>query len=201
MRLGLFGGTFDPPHVGHILAASDAVEALGLDRLLFIPAAMQPFKQGAVVASPQQRLAMLQLAIGDDPRFGVDAVEIDRTGLSYTVDTLNILAVREPQARRFLLIGEDLVRQIPSWRDARRVAELAEIVVLVRSGGGDAASSADDFSPGTAGMTALPVTRIATRRVDVSSTEIRNRVGAGRPVRGFVTESVAEFIRSAALYR
>jgi nicotinate-nucleotide adenylyltransferase len=195
--LGLFGGTFDPPHVGHVLAASDAVEALRLDRLVFIPAARQPFKQGGVIASPQQRLEMLRLTIGDDLRFAVDAIEIDRAGLSYTVDTLVAYAAREPQARRFLLVGEDLVGQIPSWRDSYRVAELAEIVVLAR-GDGDPPPSRGE---GEGSVHVLPFTRIATRRVDVSSTEIRDRVRAGRPVRGFVTESVAEFIHAATLYR
>lgn len=194
-RLGLFGGTFDPPHVGHILAASDAVEALALDRLVFIPAATQPFKQAAVVASPEQRLAMLRLMVGADPRFDVDPLEIDRPGLSFTVDTLAAYAAREPEARRFLLIGEDLAAQIPTWHQAHRVAELAEIVVLAR-GGWDAPAAL----PGS-GQPALPMRRLESRRIDVSSTEIRNRVRAGRSVRGFVAESVAEFIRSAALYR
>ncbi|HEU4642856.1 MAG TPA: nicotinate-nucleotide adenylyltransferase [Gemmatimonadaceae bacterium] len=193
VRLGLLGGTFDPPHVGHLLAASDAYEALALDRLLFVPAAVQPFKSGQVEATPAQRLRMLQLMVGDDPRFAVDPIEIDRSGLSYTVDTLAALAEREPGARRFLLIGEDLAGQIGSWREPRRIAELAEIVVLVRGDGGGAG--------GTPAAPALPITRIATRRVDVSSTEVRARVRAGRPIRGFVTDAVADFIRSAGLYR
>ena len=197
MRLGLFGGTFDPPHVGHLLAASDTVEALQLDRLVFIPAATQPFKQGVVVAAPSQRLEMLRLTIGDDPRFSVDAIEIDRAGLSYTVDTLTAYAEREPQAKRFLLIGDDLVDQLPSWRNARRIAELAEIVVVSRGGRSGETGAAD----ATAVPGPLPLTRITTRRVDVSSTEIRARVRAGRSVHGFVTESVAAFIHTAALYR
>lgn len=193
VRLGILGGTFDPPHVGHLLAASDAVEALGLDRLLFIPAAVQPFKSGRVEASPAERLRMLQLMVGDDPRFAVDSIEIDREGLSYTVDTLAALSARDPGARRFLLIGEDLAGQIESWREPRRIAALAEIVVLSRGGSAGAGSAP--------AIPAIPVTRIATRRVDVSSTEIRARVRAGRSIHGFVTDAVADFIRSAGLYR
>lgn len=192
VRLGILGGTFDPPHVGHLLAASDAVEALALDRLLFVPAAVQPFKARRVTAPPAARLRMLELMVGDDPRFAVDPVEIDRSGLSYTVETLAALAAREPRARRFLLIGEDLASQVASWREPLRIAELAEIVVLARGGEAAGARAVGD---------GLPMTRIATRRIDVSSTEIRERVRAGRPIRGFVTDAVAAFIATTGLYR
>ena len=189
-RLGILGGTFDPPHVGHLLAASDAVEALRLDRLLFVPAGVQPFKAGAIVASGAQRLRMLELMTGTDPRFAVDPIEIERGGVSYTVDTLSMMAAREPAARRILLIGADLAAQIGSWREPARIAALAEIVVLAR--GADGAAEA---------ALPVPVTRLATRRVDVSSTEIRGRVGAGLPIRGFVSDAVADYIASAGLYR
>jgi nicotinate-nucleotide adenylyltransferase len=191
VRLGLFGGTFDPPHVGHLLAASDAFEALHLDRVVFIPAASQPFKQGAVTASPSDRLTMLRLSLNHDPRFAVDAIEIDRGGLSYTVDTLEALRARDPDTERFLLIGEDLAEQVATWHRAGRIAELATIVVLAR--GDDEGVKRD--------VTAMPIVRIASRRVDVSSSEIRARVRAGLPLTGFVTEAVADYIRSAALYR
>jgi nicotinate-nucleotide adenylyltransferase len=198
VRLGVLGGTFDPPHLGHLLAASDAYEALALDRLLFIPAAIQPFKAQAVHATPEQRLRMLELMVAGDRRFGVDPIEIERTGLSYTVDTLEALAAREPAAQRFLLIGEDLAHQITMWRDPERIAELARIVVLTRGGTGNGWAGphvAASASP------AVPLTRLATRRIDISSSEIRARVRAGKSIHGFVTEAVAEFIRSAGLYR
>ncbi len=191
MRHGVLGGTFDPPHVGHLLAASDAFEALGLDRLSFVPAAVPPFKSRTVRASPEQRLRMLELTVGDDPRFDVCRLELDRVGLSYTVDTLGELAREAPGATLFLLIGEDLATQVASWRESARIAELAQIVVLVR--GGAAAPSALESS--------LPMTRLTTRRVDVSSTEVRDRVRAGRPIHGFVTAAVAAFIDAAGLYR
>ena len=194
MRLGLFGGTFDPPHVGHLLAASDAFEALHLDRVLFIPAASQPFKQGAVAASTSDRLAMLRLLVGEDTRFEVDPIEIDRGGLSYTVDTLDAYAARDPASERFLLIGEDLAAQIATWRQADRIAALAQVVVLARGLDADVSSGHED-------RPAVPLIRIATRRVDVSSSEIRARVRAGLSLRGFVTEAVADYIRAAALYR
>ena len=138
MRLGVLGGTFDPPHVGHLLAASDACEALSLDKLLFVPAKVPPYKARTVQASPEQRLQMLALTIGDDPRFEASRLELDRDGLSFTVDTLQALSESEPDASLFMLIGEDLATQIASWRDAARIAELATIVVLARATDGDA---------------------------------------------------------------
>jgi nicotinate-nucleotide adenylyltransferase len=203
VRLGLFGGTFDPPHVGHLLAASDAYEALHLDRVVFIAAASQPFKQGAVAASTSERLAMLRLLAGDDPRFEVDPIEIDRGGLSYTVDTLDAYAARHPASERFLLIGEDLAAQIATWHQADRIAALAQVVVLARGLDADVSSghAEPDASSGSRKQPPMPVVRIATRRVDVSSSEIRARVRAGLSVRGFVTEAVADYIRAAALYR
>ncbi len=190
MRLGLFGGTFDPPHVGHLLAATDASETLALDRLLFIPAAAQPFKGDATVASGEQRVTMLERMIGDDGRFAVERVEIDRGGLSFTVDTVEALARREPQAKLVLLIGEDLAAQFATWRKPERIRELAEVIVVRRPG----------IAP-AAGEERWPLRRIETRRVDVSSTEIRSRVAAGKSVRGFVTDAVAEYIATTALYR
>ena len=191
MRLGVLGGTFDPPHVGHLLAASDACEALALDKLLFVPAKVPPYKTRTVQASPEQRLQMLELTIGDDPRFEASRLGLDRDGLSFTVDTLQTLSETTPDASLFMLIGEDLATQIASWRDAARIAELATVVVLAR------ATSATH----SALESTLPMTMLATRRIELSSTEIRDRVRAGRSIHGFVTDAVSAFIRAAGLYR
>jgi nicotinate-nucleotide adenylyltransferase len=188
VRLGLLGGTFDPPHVGHLLAAVDAREALELDLLVFVPAGVQPFKQGHVRATGEQRLAMLRRMVAEDPCFAVDPIELERAGLSYTVETLTVFAERHPDCALFLLIGEDLAGQIGSWRDPEGIARLATVVVLTREGGEDDAG-------------AVPLRRLATRRVDVSSTEVRARRQAGRSIRGFVTDGVADYIEAAGLYR
>jgi nicotinate-nucleotide adenylyltransferase len=187
VRLGILGGTFDPPHVGHLLAASDAFEMLALDRLLFIPAAMHPFKGDRVGATPPQRLDLLALLIADDARFGIDAIEIERAGLSYTVDTLADLARRYADAERFFLIGEDLVDEVATWRAPERLTQLAEIVVLARANAPEAV--------------AQRFRRLETRRIDVSSTEVRARARAGLSLHGFVPDAVAAYIREAGLYR
>ena len=189
MRIGLLGGSFDPPHVGHLLAASDAYEALELERLVFIPAAVQPLKVGRTPALAEQRLAMTKMLAGDDPRFDVDSIEIDRGGLSYTVDTLTALRGRWPSAELFWLVGADIVPSFAQWREPERILALATVVVLQRAG--DVAGSSFP-----AGMRCLP-----TRRIDVSSTEIRQRVKEGRSVRGFVPDAVADFIAAERLYR
>jgi len=191
VRLGVLGGTFDPPHIGHLLAASDAFEALSLDKLLFVPSSLPPYKSHSVQGSPEQRLRMLELTIGDDPRFEASRLELDRVGLSFTVDTLAALAAETPGVSLFMLIGEDLATQIASWRDAARIADLATIVVLVRA----------TAVPASALEASLPMTRIATRRIELSSTEIRDRERAGRSIHGFVTDAVAAFIDAAGLYR
>ena len=191
MRLGIFGGSFDPPHVGHLLAAVDAFEALALDRLIFVPAAVQPLKAGVATASAHHRLAMLRLLVGADPRFAVDPVEIDRPGLSYTVDTLETFAQGFPSAERFFLVGEDAMTAFAAWKAPQRILRLAQVAILRRPGA--AAADPSDTPHGTIAL--------STRLVDVSSTEIRERVRAGKSIRGFVPESVAAFIETERLYR
>jgi nicotinate-nucleotide adenylyltransferase len=210
VRLGIFGGTFDPPHVGHLLAASDALEHLALDRLIFVPAAVQPLKTGRTTAEGTDRLAMVRLTVGDDPRFDSDAVELDREGLSYTVDTLREFARRFPSAERYFLVGADVLSTFAKWRDPQTVLDLATLAVLTRRAEPDAATSASPSGPGQSdspGSRPLSdaLTRrstvVPTRRIEVSSTEIRERVRSGRSIHGFVTDAVAGYISSHGLYR
>jgi nicotinate-nucleotide adenylyltransferase len=191
VRLGIFGGSFDPPHVGHLLTAIDAFEFLKLDKLLFVPAAVQPLKAGLATATAPQRLAMVRLLVGADERFDVDAVEIERAGLSYTVDTLETFAQRFPHAELFFLVGMDAMAAFGSWKNPRRIMELARLAILRRPGA--AVGELNNDRDGTIDL--------ATRLVDVSSTEIRERVRAGKSTRGFVPESVAAFIETERLYR
>jgi nicotinate-nucleotide adenylyltransferase len=192
VRIGVFGGTFDPPHIGHLLVANDAREALELDRLIFVPTGAQPFKiDTPPVASGQDRLEMVRLAVADDANYAVDDAEINRKGLSFTVDTLEHLSERNPAARLFLLMGEDVLAGFEKWRSPARIRELATLVSVSR---GEVAGSVVD--PATSA-----VLRVSTRRVDVSSTEIRERRRAGKSIKGFVPESVERFIDVRGLYR
>ncbi len=187
MRIGVFGGTFDPPHLGHWLAAVDAAEALSLDRVAWIPAAQQPLKAHVTSAEATHRLAMTRLAVEGDARFVADALELERGGTSFMVDTLRAYRTRQPDAALFLLLGADAAVLLPKWREPETIRSLAQIVVLTRGG-------EDMVLPDGARS-------LSTRRVDVSATEIRARVAAGRSVRGFVTDAVAAYIAAHGLYR
>jgi nicotinate-nucleotide adenylyltransferase len=210
VRLGIFGGTFDPPHVGHLLAASDAIEHLGLDRLIFVPAAVQPLKAGRSAAAGAHRLAMVRLTAGDDSRLDVDSVELDREGLSYTVDTLREFGRRFPADELFFLVGADVLSSFARWREPHAVLELATLAVVTRRpdpGAGEEHGNLRELQGGRTGPVALDealarrAMPVPTRRVDVSSTEIRDRVRNGRSIHGFVTDGVAEFITAHGLYR
>ena len=201
MRLGILGGTFDPPHVGHLLAATDALERLSLDRILLVPNAVQPIK-GAAQASAADRLRMVELLVGDDSRFCVDPVEVNRNGLSFTVDTLEDVARRFPGAALFLLAGDDVLTSFPEWSRPERVLELATLVLMTRN----ASSSAGDAGArGSKGARESQVPqgaiRVASRVVDVSSSEIRERVRSGLPLTGFVNEKIERFIVERGLYK
>jgi nicotinate-nucleotide adenylyltransferase len=191
VKIGVFGGTFDPPHVGHLLLASDARDALGLDRLIFVPALTQPFKVGSPpAASAGDRLEMLRLAVADDAHYVVDDTEITRDGLSYTVDTLEHLTARFPDGQLFLLLGEDNMASFDKWKNPERIRQLATLALMQR---GEKPRHVDpkDFEG---------VVVISTRRVDVSSTEIRDRLRSGKSIKGFVSESVERFIDHRGLY-
>ena len=173
------------------MAAGDAHEALALDRLVFIPAAVQPLKAGQIGASSAHRLAMTRSLVGDDPRFEVSSVEIDRGGLSYTVDTLRTLAAAWPSAELYWLVGADVLESFAKWKEPAAIMALATLVVMQRAGG---------ESPNLASFPGRP-RLLATRRIDISSTEIRERVRQEKSIRGFVPEAVAAFISAERLYR
>jgi nicotinate-nucleotide adenylyltransferase len=188
VKEGILGGTFDPPHLGHWLAATDAFEALALDHLMFVPAGMQPLKGNRAGATPTQRLRMVELMAQGDRRFGVNPIEVRRAGPSYTIETLECLAAEAPSVQRFLIVGADVLRSLSEWRDPQGIARLATIVVLQRG--------STSVETGV-----VPTMAVESRRVDISSTEIRDRVRGGRSIRGFVPDAVADFIVSEKLYQ
>ena len=188
MRVGLFGGTFDPPHVGHLIAAQDAIDALKLDGVLFIPAGVPPHKQQQRITDAATRVRMLEAAIAADERFQISDVELDRTGPSYTVDTLRALCAARPGDEWFLLLGVDQVRELSTWHEPVEVLRLARLVMLTRAGIEE--EPAGDIVHDT----------VAVTRVDVSSTLIRARVAAGRSIRYLVPEGVEKIIGAQRLY-
>lgn len=183
----LFGGSFDPVHVGHLLVAEAAAEALDA-RVRFLPAREQPFKRSGHDASPAQRAEMLSLAVAGNPRLSVERIELGLPAPSYTVPTLRALAAREPGNRFALLLGADAARDIPQWFEVEALAGLADVVVFARPGA---------VVPDHAWVQRV----IPVPAVDLSATEIRARVAAGRSIRYLVPDAVREYIATHGLYR
>jgi nicotinate-nucleotide adenylyltransferase len=189
MRIALFGGSFDPVHHGHLLLAQDALEQLDLDRLVFVPAGVNPHKlQNAPVASPSQRLRMLEAATSGVTGFVCDPQELERGGPSYTVDTVESYRQRWPHAQLFLLIGEDNLAKLHAWHRVDRLRELAEFVCFGRANGDGLEASSHGY-------------KRLSRRIDISSTEIRQRIARGLPIHYLVPESVRALVHSDAIYQ
>jgi nicotinate-nucleotide adenylyltransferase len=183
------GGSFDPPHVGHLLAAEVVLEALELDRILLIPVATAPHKPEGARSPGALRLRMLREAVSEDPRLEPSDLELRRGGVSFTVETLRELVAREPGTEWFLLMGADQWRGFQSWREPEAILELATPVVLTREGEG---------VPDTAGERVLGV---RVPRLDISSSEVRARVRDGRSIRHWVPDEVRRVIEAAKLYQ
>ena len=187
--LGLYGGSFDPVHLGHLLVAQAALDELGLDRLFFIPAAQSPFKPENKPAPDAVRLQLLRLALAGKSNCEIDDQEIQRGGISYTVDTLRDYARRFPSAELFYLIGADNVPKLNEWREPAELARLAEFVAIPRPGG-----------PAAVFPAPFRGRRLRGFPFGVSSSEIRARVKAGLTIENLVPAAVAEAIRSEQLY-
>lgn len=197
MQLGLFGGSFDPVHHGHLLAARALREELALDEVRLIPAGLQPFKEGRHRAPPEDRARMVELAVDGEPGLLLDRAEVERPGPSYTVDTVRALAGRHPGARLSVLIGSDAAAEFGEWRDAEALRALADVVVFMRgaSGGAETAEKAG------AELRERGFRVVEVPLVDISATRIRERVGAGQSIRYLVPDRVAEYITAQRLYR
>jgi nicotinate-nucleotide adenylyltransferase len=193
-RIGLFGGSFDPVHHGHLLLAQDALEQLSLDRLFFIPAAINPHKlDAAPQASPRLRLEMLREATRMQPLFSIDTLELEREGPSFTIDTVDAFRSRFARAQIFLLLGEDNLPKLHSWHQFERLRQLVSFVSFGRR------AHAPEAAPAVAPDKDLRLERLV-RKIDISSTEIRARVAKGLPIQYLVPESVRLLIQSHALY-
>lgn len=198
-RLGLLGGTFDPPHYGHLIAAQEAFVVLALTRVLFLPAGQPPHKRGEPVTPVEHRVRMAELAIAGDERFALDLTDAERPGPSYTVDLLGELRRRlGPEPELFFIVGMDSLLELPSWRDPVGVLRRATLVAVDRPGyPAPDLGALDAQVPGAAERVVL----VHAPGVDVSSTRLRARVAAGLPIRYLVPDAVAAYVAEHRLYR
>lgn len=199
MRLGIYGGSFDPVHLGHLLLAETCRETCDLDRVLFLPCGQSPHKPNGAVASGNQRAEMLEFAVAGDPRFGVCRIELERSGPSFTVETLRQLRVEQPDSELFFLMGADSLSDLPLWREPHAILELATIVAVNR---GQRPPPDLVTLEARLGSTVRERVRLVTMpAIELSATEIRERARTGRSLRFRVPRAVEEFIRQHGLYR
>jgi len=201
MKLGIFGGSFDPIHYGHLLLAESAREQFALDQVWFIPAAVAPHKQGRTPTSAKQRIEMLELAIAGHEAFHISAIEIDRGGVSYTVDTLTAIHQQTPAAELFLLMGADSLADLLTWREPAKICELAWPIVSRR-----ADAPEPDFSTlapfvNPARLQMMEAMRLHMPIIQFSSTDLRTRTGEGRSLRYRMPRAVEQYIRAQRLYQ
>jgi nicotinate-nucleotide adenylyltransferase len=199
-RIGIFGGTFDPVHYGHLAIAEEVYHKLKLARVVFVPAGQPPHKLGWPITPAQQRLEMLQLAVADNPHFEISLVDIQRVGPSYTVDTLRLL--REewgPHVELYFIIGGDSLKDLPSWHDPAGVIAQACIVALMRPGYVEIEALGQQLSRRLPGLAQRLLT-LTGPRMDISSTDLRQRVRVGEPVRYQIPDAVERYMREQHLY-
>lgn len=197
MRVGILGGVFNPPHIGHLVCAQEAHEQLRLDRVLLVPVGEAPHRSIEGDPGGETRAELCERAVAGDERFRVSRIEVDRPGPSYTLDTLGELAERSPQDSLVLILGADQAASLPEWRGPEEVLRLAVVAVAEREGG-----RREEVRRATAGLRgAERIGFFAMPRIDVSSTLVRERAATGRPVRYLVPDAVAELIEEGGLYR
>jgi len=191
-RLGVFGGTFDPIHLGHLIVASHVREVMHLDRMVFVPASIPPHKRGNEISPGDKRLAMIRAAVKDDPLATVSRIELDRGGISYTIDTLRALKAMHPGVQLTLLIGMDNVSDFRSWKSPEAILEEAAVVVMTRPG----------YEPGPKDKPWLRHMELCeVPFIGISARDIRRRVANGKSIRYLVPEAVERYIQRHGLYR
>jgi nicotinate-nucleotide adenylyltransferase len=195
--LGILGGTFNPPHIGHLVMVNEALDQLGLDSVTLMPVAEPPHKEADADPGAAVRLELCVLAVAPDQRVTVSDLEIERGGASYTVDTLRALHDRAPEHDLTFIVGGDMAHSLPSWREPEAILELARLAVAERDG-----LRREDIAQRLAPLHAGDrVVFFDMPRIDLSSSAIRERVAEGRTIQHLVPDTVAEAIRSRRLYR
>jgi nicotinate-nucleotide adenylyltransferase len=201
MRVGFFGGTFDPVHIGHLILAEQAREQGRLDEVWFVPAPRPPHKDEPQLTRFEQRVEMLALALAGNPVFRIDELEKERSGPSYTVDTLAELRRRHPVHEFFLLIGSDTLIDLPHWQEPIRVLEQAGLLVMARPGSAVLTIEQLRAQLNMPDETALRLQVIETPLIDISSRDLRRRAAAGLSLRYFLPRAVECYIHDKRLYR
>jgi nicotinate-nucleotide adenylyltransferase len=196
-HIGILGGTFNPPHMGHLVMAQEAVDQLGLDQVVFMPVAIPPHKEAREDPGAAARVELCRLAVGDDDRLAVSTLEVDRGGASYTVDTLRMFHDLEAEHDLIFIVGGDMAQSLPAWREPEAILQLARLAVAEREGVAreDIARRLERLHAGDR------VQFFDMPRIDISSSAIRRRVAEGRPIRYLVPDAVAAAIAERGLYR
>jgi len=190
-KIGILGGTFDPPHLGHLIAAQEVQDKLKLDQICFIPTCLPPHKKKVRISSAIHRLRMVQLATQVNPRFKVLDLELNRKGYSYTVDTLKTLRKKYPQAQFFLILGLDNLNHIHTWKKPEEIFKLSRVVFISRPG--------TTLNKATKWLKSSKLLDVP--RVDISSSDIRERIKRSKPIKYLVPEKVLQYIRRHHLYK
>ena len=195
-KLGILGGTFDPPHYGHLMLAENSRVQLGLERVLFVLAGQPPHKPDHPIASSHHRLSMVEAAIAGNPAFAVSRIDLDRPGPHYTVDMLALLGQEYPVAELFFLMGGDSLAHFVTWRDPVGIARQARLAVMQRPGHAPDVETLEGVVPGIAQRLAW----LDGPRLDIASSDLRRRVREGLPLRYLVPPPVEAYIREQCLY-
>ncbi len=198
MRVGILGGSFDPVHLGHLILAETCRERCRLDEVRFVPAAVPPHKTDKELAPAQSRVEMLEFALAGSPEFVVDRCELRREGTSFTVDTLQHFHDEDPSRELFLLIGADSLHDLPTWREPRRILELARVVAVNRGSAPIPELTPLEESLGTDVYDRIQI--VTMPGIDLSSTDIRHRLRSGHSVRYLVPKAVEAYLREHKLY-
>jgi nicotinate-nucleotide adenylyltransferase len=200
MRLGIFGGSFDPVHYGHLLLAECCREQCRLDAVWFLPAAVPPHKRDRQLAPAAARIEMLELAIAGHPAFSVSRCEVDRGGVNYTVDTLGHFHAQDAAGELYLLLGADMLYDLPGWREPTRVCELATPIVVRRSGTEPVDLGCLSGEVSREGIERIRRHQVEMPEIGISSTEIRRRVASGLSIRYQTPPAVERYIQTHGLY-
>ncbi|MDH4223655.1 MAG: nicotinate-nucleotide adenylyltransferase [candidate division Zixibacteria bacterium] len=191
-KIGILGGTFDPVHSGHLILAQELKETLGLQKVIFVPSATPPHKEGFYLSPARDRMMMTQIAIQDNPDFSLCDLEIKREGESYTIDTIKELKKLYPQQELYLLLGSDVLEELSSWKEPDKIFREVKVAIAIRPG----FDTIDKRNEYVKKAKLIPISGL-----NISSTEIREKVKSGKSIRYLVPPEVEEFIRAKNIYK